>query len=235
MTVPYNGVGDWSIENAQRDAIAYGLEDAAPDDLIFISDLDEFPAPDIVQRLNANEVELLFEITIPAPLVNEDTRYTAKMLVPAIEYLDNGAVTLQQNFHYYYFDWISNGFWLGTLLVKRKNLTTPQSLRNNRFFFPRIENGGWHFSYMGGVDRVINKMNSIVDGNEMVVKSGGRLADKKHVEESMANGTDVYGRQNQAESQFLPFDARNIKLPHLNTFLKKYPHFLREPEKYFTN
>ena len=88
---------------------------------------------------------------------------------------------------------------------------------------------------MGGIDRVIDKMTSIVDGNELVVKSGGRFVERKHVEESMAKGTDIYGRKGIPESQFYPYDAKNIRLPHLDEFLKKYPHFLREPEKYFTN
>ena len=79
---------------------------------------------------------------------------------------------------------------------------------------------------------MINKMTSIVDGNEFVEQSGGKLIDRKHVEESMSKGSDVYNRQ---EVQFVPYDARNIKLPHIEEFLKKYPHFLREPEKYFAN
>ncbi len=49
--VPFKGIGDWSIENAQRDYIMRGLVDAQPDDLIFISDLDEIPAPDVLSRL----------------------------------------------------------------------------------------------------------------------------------------------------------------------------------------
>ena len=92
--------------------------------------------------------------------------------------------------------------------------------------------GGYHFSYMGGIDRVITKMQSIVEGNEFVEQSGGKLIDRQHVEEAMATGGDVYNRQGV---QFFPYDARNIKLPHIEEFLKKYPHFLREPEKYFND
>ncbi|MBR1645802.1 MAG: hypothetical protein IJ685_03390 [Selenomonadaceae bacterium] len=234
MNVPYNGTGDWSIENAQRDAIIYGLEDAAPDDWIFISDLDEIPAPDIIQRLQANE-ELFFNFTVKPPLVKTQTTYPAKILVPASEYLEKSFVALGQNFHQYYFDRMSCEPWLGTVLTKRKNLTTPQMLRDARWTAPFILNGGRHFSYMGGTERVIEKMNSIVDGNEFVIKSGGELIDRRHVEESMLNGTDIYNRQDIPASQFFPFDAKKIKLPCLNEFLKKYPYFLREPEKYFTN
>lgn len=137
---------------------------------------------------------------------------------------------MAQTLHYYYFDWISRDIFQGTVLVKRKNLPSPQHMRNLRNHLPRVTEAGYHFSYMGGIDRVINKINSIVEGNELVVRSDGKVIDRKHVKEAMANGTDVYNRQ---DVQFFSYDANKIKLPGLRDFLKKYPHLLREPEKYF--
>ena len=208
MTVDFKGVGDWSIENAQRDAIAYGLFDAAPDDLIMISDLDEIPAPDVVKKIRDGQLADVLEKT---------------------------PITMEQTFHYYYFDWINPAPWHGTVLTKKKNLTTPQKLRNLKDKFPSLSQGGYHFSYMGGVDRVINKMTSIVDGNAIVVHSGGKLIDRKHIEQALANGTDIYNRPQSYIGNFYPYDVKKIRLPHLDEFLRKYPHFLREPEKYFTN
>ena len=65
MDIPYKGTGDWSIEFAQRNAISHGLKDAAPDDLIFISDLDEIWSPDILQRINNRQVPLLANYAPP--------------------------------------------------------------------------------------------------------------------------------------------------------------------------
>jgi len=206
MTMPFKGVGDWSIENAQRDAIAYGLEDAAPDDLIMISDLDEIPTPDFVQKICEGQLADVLEKT---------------------------PITMEQNFFYYYFDWISPTHWYGTILTKRKNLTTPQELRNLRNKLPSLSYGGWHFSYMGGVDRVINKMTSIVEGPGLINHFGKKVLDRKHIEQALANGTDIYNRPQSYTGNFLPYDAKNIRLPHVDEFLRKYPHFLREPEKYF--
>ena len=233
ITVPFSGVGDWSIENAQRDAIIYGLEDAEPDDLIMLSDLDEIPTPEIFQRSAENQLTLSATAVTSFTLPEDDETYPAQLLAPANYFLREGAVVLEQKFHYYYFDWVSEEIWLGTALIKRKNLKTPQDLRDIRYKSPHIMNGGYHFSYMGGADRVIEKMTSIVDGNEFVVKSGGKLIDRKHVEQSMANGSDVYNRKNRKESQFVFCDAHTINLPHIDEFLRKYPNFLREPEKYF--
>ena len=219
--VPFKGTGDWAIEHAQRNAIMEGIGDAADDDLIMIRE---------------NQIALYAPVVLPLSLADKGITCPAQLLVPVADFLDVGAIVLSQEFFYYYFDWIAQGSWSGTVLTKRKNLTTPQDMRNRRSQFPRIAvGGGYHFSYMGGADRVIDKMQSIVDGNEFVEQSGGKLIDRQHVEEAMATGKDVYGRQGIPESQFLPYDARNIKLPHIDEFLRKYPHFLREPEKYFND
>ena len=211
--VPFKGVGDWSIEYAQRNAILHGIVDAQPDDLIMVSDVDEIPSPDVLKNL------------AETTLVNRDDLNALDMLNVGWE------LALVQEFFYYYFDWVSNSTWQGTTLIKRNRIRTPQHLRNRRNKISRIS-GGYHFSYMGGTDRVINKMTSIVDGNALVERSGGKFIDRQHVEAAMANGTDVYCR-NIVSAQFVPYDAHNIKLPHIDEFLRKYPHFLREPEKYF--
>ena len=234
MTVPFKGVGDWAIENAQRDAIVYGLEDAAPDDLIMISDLDEIPAPDIFERLREDKIFLTApKVTVPILPGDKGLICSAQLFMPAIDYLEHGAIVMEQKFLSYYFDWITKGTWRGTILTKRENLTTPQKLRDLRNELPRVSEGGYHFSYMGGVDRVINKMTSIVEGPVFIARSKGKLLDRKHVEESLSKGTDVYNRIELAEEPLLAYDARNIRLPYVDEFLKKYPNFLREPEKYF--
>ena len=79
---------------------------------------------------------------------------------------------------------------------------------------------------------MIDKMISIVDGNELVVKSGGKFIDREHVEKSVKQGEWVF-KGAGGTREILPYDARNIRLPHLEEFLRKYPHFLHEPKKYF--
>ena len=65
MDIPYKGTGDWSIEFAQRNMISEGIKDAAPDDFIFISDLDEIWAPDILQKINNRQVPMFAGYTPP--------------------------------------------------------------------------------------------------------------------------------------------------------------------------
>ena len=74
---------------------------------------------------------------------------------------------------------------------------------------------------------------SIVEGYEIVAKSNEYLLDRNYIEKSLANGTDIFVKHRAHKQNLIPFDVRNINLPHLEEFLRKYPHFLREPEKYF--
>ena len=158
--------------------------------------------------------------------------FPARIMVPTKVFLDQFPIVMAQTFHCYYFDLVSKSSWQGSILVKRKNLNVPQAMRNIRNILPRALNGGWHFSYMGGINRTIKKMQSIVEGNELVLKSNENLIDKDHIEEVMAKGMDLYNRE--GFDSFIPYNINNINLPILKEFIKKYPHFLREPEKYST-
>lgn len=116
--VPFKGTGDWSIENAQRNAIMSGIGDAAPDDFIFISDLDEIPAPNIFQRLQENQIELVAPVVV---LAAKNIVCPARLLISAADFLESGAIVMTQKLLGYYFDWIDPQTWQGSILTKRKN------------------------------------------------------------------------------------------------------------------
>ena len=158
--VPFKGVGDWSIENAQRNAIMNGIGDAAEDDLIMISDLDEIPAPDVFKRLQENKIALYAPAVLPLSLAYKGITCPAQLMVPAAAFLDIGAIALAQEFFYYYFDWIAQGSWQGTVLTKRKNLTTPQQMRGQRHHLPRVAMGGLSLQ-LHGRRRPSDKQNAI--------------------------------------------------------------------------
>ena len=156
--IPFKGVGDWSLENAQRNMILRGIDDAQPDDLILISDLDEIPAPDIFQRLQENKVTLIAPAVLPLTTANKGATFPAQLLVPAMHFLELGAIAMAQNLFYYYFDWVSPVEWHGTILTKRKNLTMPQAMRDLRNNFPRVHGGGVSF-LLHGRHRPRNRQN----------------------------------------------------------------------------
>ena len=124
----------WRLENEQRNKIVRGLENANPDDMIIISDLDEIPSKEFILMFGGDK--------------NKKPR-----------------VAIQQ-FYYYYLNYRFIGHrdnWRGSVLITKNGLdkSTPQRIRNMRGVlntYPII--GGWHFSYLGGVDMIINKLNN---------------------------------------------------------------------------
>lgn len=198
--VPFKGLGDWSIENNQRNAIARGLEEenAQPDDLVFISDVDEIPAPDIIERLQ-----------------------------PKMELLDVSPISMQQSLHYYYINMVSSMPWVGTVLSKYKNLVPikPQGIRNGKDNFPLEPNGGWHFSYMGGFERVMEKLHSIVEGSVVMSMFEGMNMDWSLLKKRMMAGKDIFCRDDIPDFQLCK--PEDIKLPALAKFVEKYPHFVK--------
>lgn len=134
---------------------------------------------------------------------------------------------MDQELHNYYMDWVTKFAWQGTILTKKKNITTPQELRNLRTVYPRVADGGYHFSWMGNVERVIRKMTSTVDANEIAVNSGGKLTNKDYMKELVKNGKLFWFADDDERSQMLPYNIKKINLPYIKKFVKKYPQFLK--------
>ena len=218
LNIAYKGVGDWSLEFAQRNAISYGLSDAEPEDFVFISDLDEFYLQDILQRITNRQVTLMSNY-IPH-LSKKRLVVPCQIMADAVDLLEYCPIAIKQEQHYYYMDLVDPHLhWPGTIIVKFKNLTTPQELRNYRYGLPYILNGGWHFGWQGGVDRIIKKIYSNVEGPE-AVKKGILVTEKKDVEALMKAGVFTDKKLNYV-------DIQHVNLPYISEFIKKYPHFLK--------
>ena len=224
--VPYSGVGDWSLENNQRNNIIKGLDDAEPDDLIMVSDADEFPDPVTIKTIRES-------FSDPNKFVDfvafyDTSNYTKGKLVPfhsgmrINNFLDLSPVSFHLRSYLYYFNWKSDLPCEGTSICKFKHLKSPQDLRNVRKGLPRIINGGWHFSYMGGINTVIEKMQAAVEDVELFHENKKYL-DRDFVMAAMANGKYFH-----TPAKFVPCDLSEITLPALPAFLKKYPHFVRQ-------
>ena len=232
--MPYKGEDDWSLENHQRNYIMTGLIDALPSDLIMISDIDEIPNPRIVKRLKENEdlyvkytghkkflsrhfKKVKLKLMAKRFLANPYAFYMRKLT----DLLKTGPVVLEQELFYYYMNCRSKGKWYGTEMVLYKNLKEPQKVRNVRDYLPRVEDGGWHFSYMGGVERIIKKMHSTVEPDE-------KMAKKEWLEKCMDEGVDLYGRSGADEFEYEFLNIEDVGCPKIVDFCKKYPQFIKE-------
>lgn len=150
----------WLKEFFQKELLRLALESSGieDDDLCFIGDLDEFWNPELDYKNFVEDFKI----------------YKLKQLVYSL-YLNNR----------------SNEDWAGTLLTKYKNvknaclnhLRTPSKTR-----YEYIDNGGWHFTFMGGKDQIKLKLESYghQEYNNDTIKSG--------IENSLLTNKDVLGR-----------------------------------------
>ena len=137
----------WLYENYQRDAIMRGLTNCEPNDVIIISDCDEIPNPEAIKKYKkgiCSLVQLRFGfsynslyITIPCCKSSKICRYE-ELVNPKKE-------VSEKNKRY--------------CLYSKYGLPTYLRFVKGR----RIKNGGWHFSYIGNVENIKYKMNSIVE------------------------------------------------------------------------
>jgi len=118
----------WIIEHFLMAAAARGLTTAKGDDTILISNLDEIPNPQKIL---------------------EYQKRPGKMKV------------FEQEFFYYYLNFRStNRKWLGPKMLKYRDFLKYQDAYVIRHS-PNdvvIHEGGWHFSYMGGIKKIREKM-----------------------------------------------------------------------------
>ncbi|HAH86951.1 MAG TPA: beta-1,4-N-acetylgalactosaminyltransferase [Armatimonadetes bacterium] len=209
----------WTLEIHQRNSIMRGLENSSPEDLIFISDIDEIPNSEVVRLLDKSKCEIKFLTYGPRRSFCQAFARFPLLLFKhhGMKLLDRMPLVLEQSLFYYFVNCRSKGKWPGTIITRFKNLTTPQKLRNRRYSHPRIINGGWHFSYLGGAERVAEKVNSIIG-------VPGTAYPKDYLEECIANGLDIYGRDGQ-EFEYEFINIVNAGFPeHMNAIIEKYPY-----------
>lgn len=171
---------DWERENYQRNGIAQGLAGAAPEDLILLSDVDEIVRRSVLERVLSERL------------------YKGRLLV------------FEQSLHKHHLDRITPGksWLLGSRMIEKKYLTTPQQLRRTKArmtkkaYVPsfvaqpllRIRNNnlsgisrpvtilpdaGWHFSSMGGLEAFATKLASVVHGQTVDTSDIRELYDRE--------------------------------------------------------
>lgn len=121
----------WFREGFQRNQIMRGLINCEPEDVILVSDVDE-----IVRASDLNRVlEGLKEHFI---------------------------VGCEQPLYRYFFNCLEDDHWKGTCATTFGHLSTisPEILRNTRHTNKTIYKSGWHFTSMGGLQYLIQKLES---------------------------------------------------------------------------
>lgn len=154
----------WQLENQQRNGIHCVKDMPSDEDLVLLGDLDEIPDPEAILTVK--------------------------------EHIRKGhPLSLTMLFHYYYLNCQNIGYdryWNGTVVCKGidfKN-TLPQEHRNNRNAYPKVPNGGYHFSFLGGAEKIKQKIEAFAhtEYNTEDVKS------EENIRLAIEEGKDIFNR-----------------------------------------
>ncbi len=171
----------WDYEWHQRNSITKGLIDCKDNDIILISDIDEIPNP--VQ-------------------INKYKKYS-------------GVKVFKQKMFYYYLNKIDliNPYWTGVRMLNYsdfiKNDSSPQKTRHLRGTL--VNDGGWHFSYLGGAEKIAEKIKSF-----------------SHQEYNSSVYTDLVKIQQKIENGYDLLDLKNTRRYVGIEIDKSFPKYIRE-------
>jgi beta-1,4-mannosyl-glycoprotein beta-1,4-N-acetylglucosaminyltransferase len=182
----------WVYEWHQRNMIKSGLKNCNPDDVIMISDVDEIPRPSEVAKVQKNLKGLVI--------------FRQRAYYYFLNCINAGKGSLDYR-------------WNGTVMIRFEDLKQPQDLReismrllglrHTRFVYrvywhlwklraltlkgvriQFVKDGGWHFSYLGGVERIIAKLEAFAH-NEY---NKEEFKDPEKLKQLIESGQDILGR-----------------------------------------
>lgn len=180
--------GTHERDTFQKNAVTRGLAGCADDDVIIFSDLDEIPNPEKIREILGN--------------FREDRIYHfAQRLFYC--YLNMEEVSGNLLSYAGEFEGVERKKWIGTKMLSYK-LLREQNLLLGELRFPerkeigiRVDDGGWHFGYMGGHgEKDIRKR-----VQEKVVSAAHQEYNSRHVlsqvTDQIKDGKDIFGRNAQ--------------------------------------
>ena len=190
----------WKNENYQRNYLENGLYDANDDDWILVSDLDEIPRPETIkkfdpkkfkrgdfqQRAYAYRLNNLFISADNAPSIWQGSKVTTYKLFK--DFFKNATAVRSYK---------SSGFLRG---IKRAWFKKTQ--------VQQIDNGGWHFTWMLSLEKLILKMESIAEQQH----NRPEFKNPEYIQHQIDNGLDVI----DPKSRYI---AQSVTLPEFPGYL----------------
>jgi beta-1,4-mannosyl-glycoprotein beta-1,4-N-acetylglucosaminyltransferase len=170
----------WKREAYQRMRLIDGLHDARRDDIVLVTDLDEIPKRDTLLE------------------IKKDNRIARRYPVVALEmslfFYDVRGLASYSN---------GSAFpWRHPKFTARKNLECTNKIRLSP---PKaiVHDGGWHFSYFGGVERIRTKLRSYAH-TEVDTPENLSAVEKRVLDRSDIVGRDEFSYSDTYDKSKLP-------------------------------
>ena len=135
----------WERQDFQRNYLLNGLKNADKNDLILFSDADEIPNPKLFKNLKKNCEDKI------GIFIQKFFYYKLNLHVPSYSEWEGTKVCLKKNLKS--FSWMRDK-------IKIKNLKYGFWRMDKYKKLFKIENGGWHFSFLGDAKFISSKIKS---------------------------------------------------------------------------
>ncbi len=196
----------WDISHHQKNAVGRGLKNCKKDDVVLISDLDEIP----------RAKKILEYKEIPGIKVFEQRHHNYFLNCIATKGPVEAHTVNRQNILY----------WKGTVMMNYGNFKSFRIARKyhdlNDPEIVIIREGGWHFSYLGGFEKVIFKLRSLEHANEKHYFFDFEKELEK-IKNKIENAEDLFGRD--FNYKFIKFDQTYPEM--LTKNLTQYNHLIK--------
>ena len=169
-------------ENFQRNCIIRGLHDAAADDLIIVSDLDEIPNPKKIKNFKPKMRYAVFK----------QMHFYYKL-------------NLQSKSHPFWYGsricvkkYLNSPQWLRSLKFKKRPWWRFDKKRLNNI----LENGGWHFCNLKDPKELLYKYKNLCETNDPYVfkeKIDSKYLNLEEIKKKIILGEDIIGRDERYE------------------------------------
>jgi beta-1,4-mannosyl-glycoprotein beta-1,4-N-acetylglucosaminyltransferase len=194
----------WVPERFQRRGIGRGLAGCRPDDFVLVSDIDEIPRAATVAKIsremkfNDSFFPKLAHATLSSPLVKnifrrKGFRRRLRLNHPFILKFEQ---SLFRNF--LNSKSVRPPFWYGTRMLHYRDYSDAEEIVHSGYKI--VKDGGWHFSYMGGVERIREKVAAYAHQERNLPE----FTDPKVIAEKINRGEALFGQDWQSE--FVPLD-----------------------------
>lgn len=247
----------WEREFYQRNQIMEGLKDCSPKDTIILSDVDEIPRPEKIVQYKDKPGIKIFKQRIYCYFLNYVALISPEKIIQYYKDKPDFKHRLYYYYLKCVKALIGTRpvMWYGSVMTHYDLLISlirsPQSLRNLRFHnmlidkwglgeiycllrerlkgrkIIIIEDGGWHFSYIGGIERIIQKIESFSHAEY----NKDEYKDSNKIKYLINTGRDIFG--GPYSYKFIPIDD---SFPtYLRNNVDKYAPFILKGEDTVSN
>ena len=196
-----DGDNPYVRENFQRNCILKGLINAADEDLILISDLDEIPN---LEQINKFKPEMRFAV-----FKQKHFYYKINLQSQKNPFWYGSRICVKK--------YLKSPQWLRDLKFKKRPFWRIDKLRLNNI----LDFGGWHFCNLKSPEELLYKYKNLCETNDPYVfkeKIDDKYLDIDEIKKKINTGKDLIGRDESYEKIELDESFPKYILDNLNNY-----------------